>query len=126
MLAGLAGATISLAVSPGWFSEMTTSGYGWISIGLVIFAQWDPVRAAVGSYAFGALRRMILDIQGPTRIFGLRNPFYYLPYWGFFLEMLPYLFTVIVLVIGSREAMRKRLGAPSALGLPYIRGERGL
>ena len=39
--------------------------------------------------------------------------------------MLPYLFTVVVLVIGSREAMRKRIGAPAALGVPYIRGERG-
>lgn len=126
MLAGLAGATISLAVSPGWFSEMTTSGMGWIAIGLVIFAQWDPVRAAVGAYTFGALRRLVLDIQGPTTLLGLRNPFYYLPYWGFFLEMLPYAFTIIVLVIGSREAIRKRLGAPAALGIPYVRGERGL
>lgn len=125
MLAGLGGATISLAVSPGWFSELTTGGQGWIAIGLVIFAQWDPVRAALGSYAFGALRRLILDIQGPTVLFGLANPFYYNPYWGFFLQMLPYAFTVIVLVIGSREAMRKRLGAPAALGDPYIRGERG-
>lgn len=124
-LAGLAGATISLAVSPGWFSEMTTGGQGWIAVGLVIFAQWDPVRAAFGSYAFGALRRLILDIQGPTVLLGLRNPFYYNPYWGFFLQMLPYAFTVIVLVIGSREAMRKRLGAPAALGEPYVRGERG-
>ena len=126
MLAGLAGATISLAVAPGWFSELTTAGQGWIAIGLVIFAQWDPVRAAVGSYAFGALRRLILDIQGPLTLFGLDNPFYYNPYWGFFLQMLPYAFTVIVLVIGSREAIRKRLGAPAALGNPYIRGERGL
>lgn len=125
MLAGLGGATISLAVSPGWFSELTTGGQGWIAIGLVIFAQWDPIRAALGSYAFGALRRLILDIQGPTVLFGLANPFYYNPYWGFFLQMLPYAFTVIVLVIGSREAMRKRLGAPAALGDPYIRGERG-
>ena len=125
MLAGLAGATISLAISPGWFSELTTAGQGWIAIGLVIFAQWDPIRAAVGSYAFGALRRLILDIQGPTLLFGLANPFYYNPYWGFFLQMLPYAFTVIVLVIGSREAMRKRLGSPAALGVPYIRGERG-
>lgn len=126
MLAGLAGATISLAVSPGWFSELTTAGQGWIAVGLVIFAQWDPVRAAIGSYAFGALRRLILDIQGPTMLFGAANPFYYNPYWGFFLQMLPYAFTVIVLVIGSREAMRKRIGAPAALGVPYIRGERGL
>lgn len=126
LMAGLAGATISLAISPGWFSELTTAGQGWIAVGLVIFAQWDPIRAAVGSYAFGALRRLILDIQGPTTLFGFANPFYYNPYWGFFLKMLPYAFTVIVLVIGSREAMRKRLGAPAALGEPYIRGERGL
>lgn len=125
-LAGLAGATISLAISPGWFSQLTTSGQGWIAIGLVIFAQWDPFRAALGSYAFGALRRMILDIQGPTTLLGFRNPFFYNPYWGFFLQMLPFAFTIIVLVIGSREAIRKRLGAPAALGLPYIRGERGL
>jgi simple sugar transport system permease protein len=126
VLAGLAGATISLAVAPGWFSELTTAGQGWIAVGLVIFAQWDPIRAAFGSYAFGALRRLILDIQGPTMLFGIANPFYYNPYWGFFLQMLPYAFTIIVLVIGSREAMRKRLGAPAALGNPYIRGERGL
>jgi simple sugar transport system permease protein len=125
MMAGLAGATISLAVSPGWFSELTTGGQGWIAIGLVIFAQWDPVRAAVGSYAFGALRRLILDIQGPTILLGFANPFYYNPYLGFFLQMMPYLFTVLVLVIGSREAMRKRIGAPAALGNPYVRGERG-
>jgi ABC-type uncharacterized transport system permease subunit len=125
LLAGLGGATISLAVSPGWFSELTTGGQGWIAVGLVIFAQWDPVRAAIGSYAFGALRRLILDIQGPTVLLGLKNPFYYDPYLGFFLQMLPYAFTVIVLVIGSREAIRKRLGAPAALGNPYIRGERG-
>lgn len=125
-LAGLAGGTISLAISPGWFSELTTSGQGWIAIGLVIFSQWDPWRAAFGSYTFGALRRLILDIQGPTNLFGIANPFYYNPYYGFFLQMLPYAFTIAVLVIGSREAMRKRLGAPVALGLPYIRGERGV
>ncbi|MCA9974740.1 MAG: ABC transporter permease, partial [Anaerolineales bacterium] len=64
-LAGLAGATISLSVSPGWYSSQTTSGQGWIAVGLVIFAQWDPLRAALGGYLFGALRRGILDLQGP-------------------------------------------------------------
>ena len=125
LLAGLAGATISLAISPGWFSELTTSGQGWIAIGLVIFAQWDPIRAAGGAYAFGALRRLILDLQGPTTLLGFANPFYYNPYLGFFLQMLPYAFTILILVIGSREAMRKRLGAPAALGVPYIRAEKG-
>jgi simple sugar transport system permease protein len=124
LLAGLAGATISLAISPGWFSEMTTSGQGWIAIGLVIFAQWDPLRAAGGAYAFGALRRLILDLQGPMTLLGLRNPFYYNSYLGFFLQMLPYAFTIVVLVVGSREAMRKRLGAPAALGTPYIRSRK--
>lgn len=126
VFAGLAGATISLAISPGWFSELTTSGQGWIAVGLVIFAQWDPFRAMIGAYAFGALRRLIFDIQGPTMILGLTNPFYYNPYLGFFLQMLPYAFTVIVLIIGSGDAMRKRIGSPAALGNPYVRGERGL
>ena len=125
MLAGLGGASISLEVGHGWFSELTTGGQGWIAVGLVIFAQWDPIRAAIGSYAFGALRRLILDIQGPLTLLGFDNPFYYNSYLGFFLQMIPYAFTVIVLVIGSRESIRKRLGAPAALGVPYIRGERG-
>jgi simple sugar transport system permease protein len=125
LFCGLAGATISLAISPGWFSEMTTSGQGWIAVGLVIFAQWNPLRAAVGSYVFGALRRLILDLQGPAILLGLRNPFYYNPYLGFFLQMVPYAFTIVVLVLGSREAIRKRIGAPAALGLPYVREERG-
>lgn len=126
MLAGLAGSAISLSISPGWFSEKTTSGEGWIAVGLVIFAQWNPIRAAFGSYIFGALRRLILDIQGPTMILGFANPFYYNPYYGFFLQMLPYAFTIIVLVLGSKEAIKKRIGTPAALGIPYIRGERGM
>ncbi|MHB8135640.1 MAG: ABC transporter permease [Anaerolineaceae bacterium] len=126
LFAGLAGATISLAISPGWFSELTTAGQGWIAIGLVIFSQWDPFRAMFGSYVFGALRRLILDIQGPAILFGMANPFYYNPYYGFFLQMLPYAFTIIVLVIGSKEAVKKRLGTPAALGIPYIRGQRGV
>jgi ABC-type uncharacterized transport system permease subunit len=125
-LAGLAGATISLSVSPGWYSAQTTSGQGWIAIGLVIFAQWNPLRAALGAYLFGALRRAILDLQGPRMILGFVNPLYINPNLGFFLQMAPYLLTILALVIGSRAAMRKRIGAPAALGEPYIRGERGL
>ena len=125
LLAGLAGGSISLAISPGWFGELTTGGQGWIAVGLVIFAQWDPFRAAFGSYAFGALRRITLDIQGPQQILGLSNPFFYNPYLGYFVKMLPYAFTIVVLIIGSRAALRKRIGAPAALGLPYVRGERG-
>ena len=79
LLAGLAGATISLAISPGWFGDQTTSGPGWIAVGLVIFAQWSPLRAALGAYLFGALFRLILDLQGAPTILGIPNPFHAAP-----------------------------------------------
>ena len=125
LLAGLAGATITLAISPGWFGDQTTNGRGWIAIGLVIFAQWSPLRAAVGAYLFGAIFRFIIDIQGVPTILGVANPFQAGRSATFFLEMLPYAFVIVVVVIGSREALRRRIGAPAALGIPYVRGERG-
>jgi simple sugar transport system permease protein len=123
-LGGLAGATISLSVSPGWFSLQTTSGQGWIAIGLVIFAQWEPARAAVGAYLFGAVRRAILDLQGPPTLFGFENPLYINSNLGFFFQMIPFILVIVALVIGSQQAIRNRIGAPAALGVPYIRGER--
>lgn len=117
LLAGLGGGALSLAITPLWI-EGLTAGQGWIAVGLVIFAGWDPWRAALGSYLFGAIRRLPLDLQNLA--FFLQNPHY-----GYFMNMLPYLFTVVVLVIGSRAALRRRLGAPAALGLPYVREERG-
>ena len=125
LLAGLAGATITLAISPGWFGDQTVGGKGWIAIGLVIFAQWSPIRAAIGAYLFGAIFRFILDLQGVKTILGFDNPFQAGRSATFFLEMLPYLFVVVVVIIGSREALRRRVGAPAALGIPYVRGERG-
>lgn len=125
-LAGLAGATISLSVSPGWYSSQTTSGQGWIAVAIVIFAQWNPVRAAFGGYLFGMLRRFILDLQGPAFLFGFPNPIFLNHNLSFFLQMTPFLLTIVALVWGSQAAIRKRLGAPAALGIPYIRGERGL
>jgi simple sugar transport system permease protein len=124
LLAGLAGATITLAISPGWFGDQTVAGRGWIAIGLVIFAQWSPVRAAIGAYLFGAIFRFILDVQGVKTILGVENPFQAGRSATFFLEMLPYLFVVVVVILGSREALRRRVGAPAALGIPYVRGER--
>lgn len=125
LLAGLAGATITLSVSPGWFGDLTTNGRGWIAIGLVIFARWNPIRAAVGAYLFGAIFRLILDIQGLHTVLGVPNPFEAGRSTTFFLGMLPYLFVILVVVAGSRAALRRRLGAPAALGRPYVRGERG-
>lgn len=125
-LAGLAGASISIAISPGWYSNLTTSGQGWIAIALVIFARWNPVPAALGGYLFGMLRRFTLDLQGPMTILGVKNPFFYDHNLVFFLQMMPFILTIIALLWGSGAAKRKRKGTPSALGIPYIRGERGL
>ena len=125
LLAGLAGATITLALAPGWYGDQTVGGSGWIAIGLVIFAQWSPIRAAIGAYLFGAIFRFILDIQGVETILGFTNPFQAGRSATFFLEMLPYAFVIVVVIIGSREALRRRVGAPAALGIPYVRGERG-
>jgi simple sugar transport system permease protein len=120
MLAGLAGAALSLAITPLWIEDMT-AGQGWIAVGLVIFAGWDPWRAMMGAYIFGALRRLPLDLQAIPWL-----PFASNPILGVWLEMIPYLFTILALVFSSREAIRKRLGAPAALGIPYVRGQRGI
>jgi len=124
MLAGLAGATITMAINPGWYANYTTSGAGWIAVGLVIFAQWSPLRAMLGAYLFGAINRAILDVQGPDSFFGFLNPFKADHQLTFFLGMLPYLLVIVVLVFASREAVKRRVGAPAALGIPYTRGER--
>ncbi len=119
LMSGLGGAVMSLITDPGWV-DGKTSGLGWIAIGLVIFANWDPVRGMVVSYFFGLLRRLPLDLQNPALplISTANNPSV-----GRFMDMLPYLATIFVLILGSREALRKRLGAPAALGVPYVRGE---
>ncbi len=91
-----------------------TAGRGWIAVALVIFAMWNPVRALVGAYIFGGIEALVFRLQalGVTHI----SPF--------FLKMLPYILTVIVLVWASRENNRKKLGAPSSLGVAYEREER--
>jgi ABC-type uncharacterized transport system permease subunit len=122
VMSGLAGAVMSLITDPGWV-DGKTSGLGWIAVGLVIFAAWDPLRGLWVSYFFGLLRRLPLDLQNPALplISTANNPSI-----GRLMDMLPYIATILTLIIGSREAMRKRIGAPAALGTPYIRGERGL
>jgi len=112
-LAGLGGAAISLGTNPGWTENMT-AGRGWIAVALVIFAGWNPARAVVGAYLFGGVEAGQFRLQ--TAGVGISS---------FFLSMLPYLFTIGVLVLATREAARHRIGAPAALGRPYLREERG-
>ena len=110
--AGLGGAVISLSTNPGW-TEGMTAGRGWIAVALVIFAGWNPLWAVGGAYLFGGVQAGQFQLQ--TVGVGISS---------FFLNMLPYLFTVIVLVIASGDLARKRIGAPAALGRPFIREER--
>ncbi len=125
VLAGLAGATLTLAVAPGWFGDQTVNGKGWIAVGLVIFARWNPIRAAFGAFVFAAIQPFNLALQGVPTILGLQNPFLPGRSATFFLEMLPFLFVIAAVIVGSRSAARRRIGAPAALGVPYVRGERG-
>jgi general nucleoside transport system permease protein len=112
-LAGLGGAAISVATNPGW-TENITAGRGWIAVALVIFAGWNPARALLGAYLFGGVEALGFRLQGAGVAVS-----------PFFLSMLPYLFTIVVLVLATRPSSRRRLGAPAALGLPYRREDRG-
>jgi simple sugar transport system permease protein len=124
-LAGLAGATITMALVPGWHAGVTVVTQGWIALALVIFGQWNPGRTMFGAYMVAFIFRLALDLQGPKDFFGVPNIFYEYQPSTFFLGMLPYAMVIFVLIIAAREANRKRIGAPAALGVPYVRGERG-
>ncbi|MEG0798560.1 MAG: ABC transporter permease [Acidaminococcaceae bacterium] len=110
-LAGLGGAYLSLAYAPCWLENMT-AGRGWIAVALVIFALWDPWRALAGSYLFGGVDALGFHLQ----VMGVSISI-------FILNMLPYIFTILVLTL---VLIRKggRLAAPEALGVPYDREER--
>jgi general nucleoside transport system permease protein len=111
-LAGAGGAYLSLGYTPTWVEGMT-AGRGWIAVGLVVFGTWDPWRVMAGAYLFGIVDAFQLRAQG----LGSSVP-------SFFLNMLPYLFTVAVVAISSGERLQRKLGIPRALGLPYWREER--
>ncbi len=112
MLAGIGGAYFTLAIAPNWTDGMTAGG-GWIAIALVIFAFWRPELLIVGAYVFGATASIGFDLQAH----GVRI----LP--AEFFSALPYLITVVALVFVSSGWARSRLGAPAALGVPYVREE---
>ena len=103
-MAGLGGAFLSLSYTPMWVEHMT-AGRGWIALALVVFATWKPGRVIIGAYLFGAVTILQLHLQG----IGVRVP-------AQILSMLPYLVTILVLVLISRNAARVKLNAPACIG----------
>ena len=106
-MAGLGGAYLSLAYTPLWAENMT-AGRGWIALALVVFASWRAWRAFFGAYLFGGITIIQLHAQG----MGVSIP-------SQFLSMLPYLATIVVLVLISRDGTRARLNAPACLGRSF-------
>jgi simple sugar transport system permease protein len=111
-LAGVGGACFSLSITPQWLDGLT-GGAGWIAIALVIFAFWRPDLCLVGAYVFGAFSALPFTLQarGVTVAPEL-------------FQALPYVMTIVVLVAVSTGAVKRHLGAPAALGQPYVREER--
>jgi simple sugar transport system permease protein len=109
--AGIGGACFSLSITPQWVDGLT-SGAGWIAIALVIFAFWRPALVLVGAYFFGAFQTLppTLQARGVTVAPEL-------------VDALPYVMTVVVLVLVSSSGARRRLGAPGGLGVAYVREE---
>ncbi|MGK9254410.1 ABC transporter permease [Paenibacillus humicus] len=112
ILIGLAGADLLLVYSPVW-NEGMTAGRGWIAVALIIFARWNPLRALLCAYFFGALDSLGFRIQ----LEGTAIPSY-------FLKMIPYVVTILVLMYLGWRNRGKPSGSPEALGSPYIREQR--
>ncbi len=105
--AGLAGAYLSLVYNPSW-AEGMTAGRGWIALALVVFATWKPWRVLAGAYLFGG----VTLAQFQAQALGVDIPSQYL-------SMLPYVATIVVLAIISRDAAVIKLNAPASLGKPF-------
>jgi ABC-type uncharacterized transport system permease subunit len=106
--AGLAGAYLSLVYTPQWIENMT-AGRGWIALALVVFASWRPWRVLAGAYLFGAvsigqLHAQALGIGVPSQL----------------LSSLPYLATIVVLVLISRNRRLTMVNTPASLGRPFV------
>lgn len=106
-MAGLGGAYLALVYTPLWVEGMT-AGRGWISLALVVFATWRPARVMLGAYLFGGITILQFHVQA----LGVDLP-------SQLLSMLPYLATIVVLVLISRDIRTIRLNAPASLGMSY-------
>ena len=111
-IVGIGGAYLSLASTPMWIENMS-AGRGWIAVALVIFAGWSSPKALLGAYLFGGITAMQLRFQAMGTTVSVH-----------ILQMLPYLFTIIVLVISTMRLQKGASQQPESLGLPSDREDR--
>ena len=109
-LCGLAGAYISIIYTPLWVEGMV-AGKGWIALALTTFATWRPARVLLGAYLFGGVTMLQFHLQG----IGVEIP-------SQFLSMLPYLATIVVLALISRNPHWIRINMPTSIGKPFYPG----
>lgn len=112
MLSGLAGVFLALAYNASWM-ENISAGRGWIAVALVIFAMWNPWKALIGSYLFGLISILGLRLQAV----GIVIP-------DAFFSMLPYILTIVVLILITGRLRGRGDGAPAALSVSYDREAR--
>jgi simple sugar transport system permease protein len=109
-LCGVAGAYLSVVYTPLWVEGMV-AGRGWIALALTVFATWRPARLLLGAYLFGGVTMLQLFLQAQGVQIGPQ-----------FMSMLPYIATVVVLVLISRNPLWIRLNMPASLGKPFFPG----
>jgi ABC-type uncharacterized transport system permease subunit len=109
-LCGVAGAYISVVYTPLWVEGMV-AGKGWIALALTTFATWRPTRVLLGAYLFGGVTMLQFTLQSQ----GVQVP-------SQMLSMLPYVATILVLVLISRNATWIRVNMPASLGKPFFPG----
>lgn len=113
VLAGIGGAHLTLSYTPGW-AENITGGRGWIVIALVIFAMWNPGRSLWGALIFGGINAIQFRLQAAGTVIPAA-----------FLNMSPYVVTVLMLVVITvSSTARHQIGAPAALGKAYMREDK--
>jgi len=110
-MSALAGFYFSICYAPMW-QEGMIAGRGWIALALVVFATWKPERILLGAYIFGGVAIMQMNLQA----FGVKFP-------GQFFNMMPYLVTILVLVIISGNKLRIKLSAPACLTIPFNKNQ---